>query len=503
MSEVKLQTGRNIFEVLAHMRHSPLESLEQFVENGADAVEQAGISDGCIRISLERSPSQQDRPSLIVVEDNGIGMSAEKMRAVAQRIGDSEKVDQVLRGEKGIGILSFASIANELHLCSHNAHDSPASCLVLRRDWLRDGLAQVITSCPQHPHLKRGTRAYLIDILPEVAPQLTQARLKRHLGREFAEDLRRNVYTMLVGDRHGYEPIKPRQFQGIPMLITTLDLGAYGRAAVELYALPVETPEAAVDLFGKGGVRLCALTSLEEFQGQPWLDRRLEGTVHYDRLQSTTDKTAVVQNETYKALTEALHSLETQITEKVGQIAQEYRDSRLSEIMRRVNIFIGHFLHYMETGYATEMPKRSNGNKEKAATEVSDQAAILPQTDKLNPEVHSTHRRGDSHPSYLQADLCLPASDAARLRTWSNEAGAIQINTLHSDFLTAERDDTQCAWYLFSAWAKQYLLTEYGSEPTIMADEMVGLFSHAGPLLNQMASRPRNGHSALPKQTQS
>lgn len=500
MSEIKLQTGPHIFQVLAYMCHSPLEALDQFVENGADAVEQAAENNGCIRIQLDHFPSQQNLPSLIVVEDNGIGMSPEKMHQVLQRIGDSEKVDRVLRGEKGIGILSFASIADELHLCSHNAHDSPTSCLVLKRQWLREGIAQVVTSCPQHSPIKQGTRAYLMGILPEVAPQLTRARLKQYLSREFATDLRRNLYALSIGDKHGYERIEPRQFRGIPLLSTSLDLGPHGRASVQLYALPVEAPEAAIDMYGRGGIRLCGLTTIEEFQRQPWLDQRIEGGVRCDRLQGTADKSAVVQNEVYRALAKALHSLEPQIIEKMEQINQEYRDSRLAEIMHRVDTFIGRFLHFRQMGYIPDMLKRSNGSQEGASTSPSGKAA-LPQTSSPNAEYRSAQRRAQNHPSYLHASLCIPQGDA-RLRTWCDNTGTIQINTLHRDFLTAERDDKRCAWYLFSIWAKQYLLNEYGNDPDTMTDEMVGLFSQAGPLLNQIAFRSRNGSSVTPGHSQ-
>jgi hypothetical protein len=78
------------------------------------------------------------------------------------------------------------------------------------------------------------------------------------------------------------------------------------------------------------------------------------------------------------------------------------------------------------------------------------------------------------------------------MRAWSDNGGdAVKINMLHTDFLSSEKDDKRCAWYLFSVWAKQFLLKEYGEDAEALADEMVGLFSKAGPLLNQFTIRPR------------
>ena len=122
MAKVKLQTGTGVFAVLANVCRNPQEALKQFVENAADAVEEAGISEGRISIRLEYEPAGKEQAEStlkrIIIEDNGIGMTREKMREVLYRIGDSEKINSALRGEQGIGILAFALIAEELHLAS-------------------------------------------------------------------------------------------------------------------------------------------------------------------------------------------------------------------------------------------------------------------------------------------------------------------------------------------------------------------------------------------------
>lgn len=484
MSMIDLQTGTRVFEVLAYLCHSPLEALKQFVENGSDAIGQAGRSDGQIRIRLDHSPSRQSSP-MIVVEDNGIGMDSAKMSRILQRIGDSEKLEHVLRGEKGIGLLAFALIADELHLSSANGGGTP-SCLVLRRAWLREGKAQLIRHCPQHHRAKEGTRVHLLRILPEIASQLTKARLKQYLSREFATDLRRNLYTIHIGDGHGYEAVEPRLFSGIPAVVTNLALGPRGHASIQLYTLPFEAEGATIDLYGRGGIRICALTDLEEFNREPWLGQRLEGSVRCDRLRGTADKAAVVQDEVYKALVEVLHSLEPQIMEKIGQVTQDYRENRLAEIMRRVDRFIGYFLHYKETGGMPRMATVAEGETAPSSTRKAGLSA------KPSTGGSSANHSPRNHISFLQADLCLPPEGRAQLRAWSDNGGTVKINMLHTDFLAAEKDDKRCAWYLFSVWAKQFLLAEYGVNPEVLADEMVGLFSQAGPLLNQITIRPHS-----------
>ena len=493
MAEIKLQTGTRVFEVLAYLCHSPMEALKQFVENGADAIEQAGKTDGCIRVRLDHSSDEQNRAPQIIVEDNGIGIGSKKMGRILQNIGNSEKLQHVLRGEKGVGILAFALIADELHLSSLNGGHTP-SCLILKREWLREGRAQIVEQCPQHHLSKPGTRAHLIGILPEIAPQLTKARLKQYLSREFANDLRRNVYSMQISDGHGYEIVEPRIFSGVPTLSSTISLGSLGHASIQLYTLPFEAEGANIDLCGRAGIRLGALTDLEEFKKEPWQGQRLEGLVRCDKLRGTADKAAVVQDEVYKSLAGALHSLEPQIAEKIGQVTQEYRQNRMAEIMSRVDRFIGYFLRYKETG---ELPKRKIVFTEQTGPDLV-QRLDLPSV-RPSSKVPVSSRAPRTHQlSFLQADLCAPPEGRSQLRTWSDNGGnAVKINVLHTDFLSSERDDRRCAWYLFSVWAKQQLLKEYGTDAEALADEMVGLFSRAGPLLNQYAIHPRSSSHNL------
>lgn len=202
MANVKLHTGPGVFEVLANVCRNPHEALRQFVENAADAIEQAETEEGQIRLLLKYRPGDnghaEGKLEGIAIQDNGAGMTADKMKQVLHRIGDSEKIDLALRGEQGIGLLAFALIAQELHLASTAEEGKPSSCLALRRAWLRRAHAEVIEHCPAHEHTHRGTIAYLSGILPEIAPQLSRARIKDYLGQQFASDLRANLYSMWI-----------------------------------------------------------------------------------------------------------------------------------------------------------------------------------------------------------------------------------------------------------------------------------------------------------------
>ncbi len=77
-----------------------------------------------------------------------------------------------------------------------------------------------------------------------------------------------------------------------------------------------------------------------------------------------------------------------------------------------------------------------------------------------------------------------PPQDRSSSRSWYDPGqGVIYINREHAEFLLSQREDRRCIRYLFSVWAKESLLQEYGAQAEKVADEMVGVLAEAEPLL--------------------
>ena len=485
MARLTLQTGPGVFEVLAHVCRSHQEAVKQFVENSADAIQQLSTDDGRISVILEYLPSENEHHgrtlSRIVVADNGIGMDREKMKAILQRIGDSEKVQMALRGEKGIGILAFSLVAQELHLASTVADGVPSSCVVLKRSWLKTGQAQMAGHCPRHTHAERGTIAYLEGILPEIADKLTKDGLKEYLGREFASDLRQGLYAMAISDGHGFEPVPPQRYRGIKAMSDSLSLGRLGTVHVELHVLPWEMADATVSLYGRGGTRICLLTDLDDFKALPWIDKRLEGYVRCDHLKRTSDKTAVVQEHVYQAFVAALHKTEPEIKDMIGKISAESQERRFQVVMGKAGKLIDKFLRYRDRGLLAELAMRTPG-----MAQVRKAMSRSPE-DGEKPEPASDKTGAPRAPVYTRApyiELRPPPRAKAELRSWYDpKTGCICVNREHEEFMLAQRQDSRCLRYLFSIWAKESLLQEFGEDAEKLADEMVGRITEAEPLL--------------------
>ena len=483
MAKVKLHTGTGVFAVLANVCRNPQEALKQFVENAADAIEQASAQGGRISIKLKYEPSGnghvQNTLKSIVIEDNGVGMSQEKMHQVLGRIGDSEKINLALRGEQGIGILAFALIAEEIHLASGVEEGKPSSCLVLKRSWLKSGRAEIIARCPSHEHKRRGTTVFLEGILPEIAPQLSKARIREYLGQQFASDLRANLYEMTISDDHESEAIHPQHFRGVKVMSTSLPLGRSRSVFIELYVLPWEVNDAVVGLYGRGGTRICSLTDLPDFKEVPWADRRLEGYIRCDRLKRTADKTAIVQDQVFNAFAAELHKLEPKIQELLLKVSAESQEQRFSIALNRASRLIDRFLRYREQGKLTDLSLASAVGTRKRNGDRGTRAEPKTGTAKTGE-----HQRVPVPTRAPHIRLYSPSAERANYRSWYDPGqGVICINREHVEFLLSQRENKRCVRYLFTIWAKENLLQEYGANAERIADEMVGVLAEAEPLI--------------------
>ncbi len=482
MSRVTLQTGPGVFEVLANVCRSHQDAVKQFVENSADAIQQAITDERRISVHLQyASGSDEKARSLknIVIADNGIGMNKEKMKYILGHIGNSEKVQMALKGEKGIGILAFSMVADDLHIASTDTDGTPSSCLVLKRPWLKIGRAEVIERCPRHTHSRRGTIVYLEDILPEVADKLTKERLKEYLGREFANDLMQGFYAMSISDGSEFEPVPPKRYRGIKAMSTAVSLGKFGSVTIDLHVLPWDMADATVSLYGRGGTRVCLLTDLEDFRALPWTDKRLEGYVRCDNLKRTADKSAVVPDQVYQAFVAELYRIEPEIREMIDRISASSLERRFEVVLGKTGRLVDRFLRYRERGLLADLPYRSRSRRlKRVAAATGDKEGLPPSARRPAGPHHPAEAHG------LNIRLYSPPEEKTQSRSWlDRDTGCICVNREHSEFLLSQREDTRCIRYLFTIWVKESLLEEYGSDAERLADEMVGRLSEAEPLL--------------------
>ena len=501
---VKVQTGDRILEVIAAISGDVYDQFHQFVENAADAIDETNRPDGAIHIELLRPSRRGSRRrgrapiESVIVRDNGIGMSVADMRLVLRNVGDSQKIDKMLRGEKAVGLWAFANLCEELHLSSRRAAEADSACLVLKREWLKSRDARIYGApnlCPQrHQRADVGTDAYLIGLTPHAKEKLTKEQIKRRLGRSFASDLRANKFGINIRDGGRYEPIEPRRFRGIEIVHEVIRLRNGDRVLVELYGLAKPAEGTQVTLLGRAGSRICATDDLEDFRRSPWSDRRLEGTIRYDRLSRTAAKTGVVTDERYLQLREALETIEPQIADALEQISSEQASRDLKEVLSKVRQLILELSAQIELSLPTEA--FVEGGELENVVGVPDPTDRVPGGSRTGgrggrPTLPVTNPRRNGQPTTrIETPQLIPAPPPPgreALHSWYEEVErTIYVNEQHRDYLEARNDNLLLGRYFTHIWIKETLLHHYGrADAERVSDEMVGILSQAEALFRE------------------
>jgi hypothetical protein len=316
-----------------------------------------------------------------------------------------------------------------------------------------------------------------------VADRLTKERLKEYLGREFTNDLRQGLYAMSISDGAEFEPIPPKRYRGIKAMSSSISLGRFGSVSVELHVLPWDMADATVSLYGRGGMRICLLTDLDDFKALPWTDQRIEGYVRCDSLKRTADKTAVVQDQVYQAFASGLRRIEPEVTEMIDRISASSLERRFEIVLNKTGRLIDKFLRYRDRGLLADLPYRSPGWRGEGKIAAPGAAKKATRGAGTSGE----GRGGQQYPVDARIPgikLHSPPQQRSQSRSWYDPgSGCICVNREHSEFLLSQREDARCMRYLFSIWVKESLLQDYGADAEKLADEMVGRLAEAEPLL--------------------
>jgi hypothetical protein len=261
---------------------------------------------------------------------------------------------------------------------------------------------------------------------------------------------------------------------------TNLHVPKAGAAYIELYVLPWEMADASINLYGRGGTRICSLKDLQDFNILPWIDQRLEGYIRFDRLARTADKTAVVQNEVFRAFVNELRQLEPKVHQLIEEVSAESQEQRFNIILGRAGRLIDKFVRYREKGILETLGLGSTGGSltkgdghEEKTKSPQPPTEVKPLRTVFHHPTHAPHIK-------LQS----PANEKSDYRSWYDpDEGVICINREHYEFLLSQREDRRCMRYLFYIWMKESLLQEFGTQAEKVADEMVGLLAESEPLL--------------------
>ena len=154
-------------------------------------------------------------------------------------------------------------------------------------------------------------------------------------------------------------------------------------------------------------------------------------------------------------------------------------ERRFNTILQRTGKLIDRFVLYREKGMLMDLPVVSGRTIADGGGEYHPPVQAQPVTGQTRstPSLHSTHA------PYIK--LKSPPPNRSGYRSWYDPSeSVICINREHAEFLVSQREHRRCLRYLFSIWAKESLLQEFGSDAERVADELVGVLAEAEPLLS-------------------
>ena len=326
--KLRIANHWNAISIIASSQANPLKAVAEFVENSIDARAR--------QVVIVRGRKKGE--FYLKVSDDGEGIPRDEQglpdfRHVATHICDSIKRRlksegvQGIQGEFGIGLLSFWTVGQNLHITSCGADGNSYEMTMAKN-------SQKFTVSKRHVLIPfEGTELMIYPVLPGLR-SLTGEKIQRYLASELRDRIKASGANIRVVDRTGRAEyiVVPRQFSG--RLLHNLQPAetALGDIYLELY---LSDPAAVnqVGLYRRGTRVLPSITQLEHFQKEPWTAGYLQGILDAPFLNLTPGtRQGIIYDDRFNTFCKALEPVE----EHLRQIIEEQRKAEEEKSSRRI-----------------------------------------------------------------------------------------------------------------------------------------------------------------------
>jgi len=470
--KVRLRIGNLAKAVLVtgQAYQDPKDALNEFVSNAADEYAEAGRAGARIRVVIRR---RGQRPFL-AVDDDGRGLSPDRLREMARSLFESAKVDDPRTlGEKAIGILAYQQLGGRCDIVSRQEDSAETWALRLERGRVTALLERERRRARSQP----GTTVYLTDLDPDVLRVLTQRKVVDYLRLRRGPALARGDYGIEVLEGRNAEVVLPEQPDGIRLSISPKPT-LWGRIEFSLYVAPPDGKRRRVAVVGRAGTTIIDdLSELDEFSEGPWASDQVAGQIVFESLQQSAGRRAVLRDrEAFPVFVQTVKSVEPAVAQTVHRVAQEVdaqTADRLSDVVRRIFSRVLKELADLDnpmrtpvgdepgTGGVLDGPESGGPHRPRPDEPEPPPIGDLfpPPSDPVRrprPDAGSANpegRRNSALPS-LAPD---PEPTAARSR-FREETGTVLYNESHPDYLMVKDSEPALLDYLATLVAKEYVV---------------------------------------------
>ena len=492
--KVRLRIGNLAKAVLVtgQAYQDPKDALNEFVSNAADEYAEAERRGGRIRIVLRR----RSRYPVIAVEDDGRGMDAERLRAVARSLFESNKSgDDRTLGEKAIGILAFQQLGDRCDIVTRPEGGEHTLCLRLER-----GQATAVLELHERRRARSqaGTTVYLSGLEPDVLRVLTQRKVVDYLRRRRGAALAAGSYAIEVIEGRHAEMVTAEPPDGVRLAIPAQST-LWGRIEFHLYVAAKDGRRRRVAVVGRAGTTIIDdLAGLEEFDGHPWSSDQVSGQVVFESLQQSAGRRAILRDRgafpLFVTAVKAVEPLVAAAVERVDGEVDELTAARLSDAIRRIFERVLKELADLENPMRTPVGTEAGdgalfageGTQRTAATpppgdgnmpgggdggrgEPPSVAELVPP--EVEPGIPPPTARPDRNRASHLPDVA-PDPDPGEARSrFDVDAGVVLYNESHSDYLMVKDDEHVLLDYLATLVAKEYVVWNNPRSPAAEVGE--------------------------------
>jgi len=281
-------------------------------------------------------------------------MSKERLIALPENIGLSEKIVYVNeRGEKGVGLLAFASLGKSVHIISREKGNSLFHYLRYENNekelvpYYGGSLTNSNTERDFYGGFQQGTQ-----VIIDCNPIILNKSLKEDLVERFIQETywpllkRRDASLKIQGSKNSYlKKIIPPSLDGIVLLNEELEFEAKKSRETNLLKLFVhlvfnpESEDGRVRVFSKDVRVYDSILQMEDnlSKCEFWKCRQITGYINEPNLKLTLGRDGIQKNSrAYEGLIEKLEQIHEKYWPQIKARIQQQKEEKASKIVADV-----------------------------------------------------------------------------------------------------------------------------------------------------------------------
>ncbi|MAG47413.1 hypothetical protein CL617_02310 [archaeon] len=503
-----------IIRQIQQMYSTPPSAFKEYVSNSVDAVNRLGNDPINLKIFVNKNSGT------VVLRDNGVGMSHEKLRTLPQSIGASTNREvRSTRGEKGLGLHAYVSCGArtcQIYTRQVDSNNGFFNNLTMTNGSMDAELDEVHARDLPFGDFEHGTEVILNGINRDIIGRyFTPSHIKNMIADFYSPLIREGILEAevgFIGTRQKRISVEPAEYRGEKVLDEIVQIeytnsdreSDIGNVHLYLFINPNGKTE-KVKHHNKGVKVLNSISSLDELDDLPWGSGRLLGEINEDFLTLNPQRDNLVRQGTrYQLFIDTLKEQEAYLNNQINVLKTREKRTRELEIsdtiLRNFDVIFRDFKEHnaawivgnpgdsvrptVDDDNQIASPEKETGTRPgpqpKPGPGLGGEKAVKPSEDGVNRPTRKARRNisGNYNTHFVEFDI-----EKQTLRSELDPTyGSININSGHSDYKRVRDDESKFTRYTTYLLAQEIAYNEFmelcgraHQDPTANFDSMRAL----------------------------